>query len=93
MNPKPRGRTRSVRRPVPDEKVRQAVIESPGRSVRKQAPNEYARTVFRILHQDLHFYPQKLMIVKQLNQGDFEQRQQLAVGMQAIFYYHLTVKK
>ena len=95
MNPKPRGRTWNVRTPIAVERVREAVIESTGRSVRKRAAalRMSSRTVFRILHQDLHFHPYKLMIVQQLNEGDFAQRQQFAVRMQAIFYFYLTVKK
>ena len=56
MNPKPRGRTRSVRTPVAVEREREAVIESPGRSVRKE-PRMSSPTAFTILPQDLHFHP------------------------------------
>ena len=53
MNPKPQGRTRSVRTPVAVERVKEAVIERPGRSVRKRdaALRMSIPTVFRLLHQ------------------------------------------
>ena len=95
MNHKSRGyNTRSVRTPVAVERVREAVIESPGRSVRKRAAalRMSSRSVFRILHQVLRFHPYKLN-VQQLNEGDFAQHQQFAERMQAIFYYHLTFIK
>ena len=82
MNSKPRGRTRSVRTSVDVERVR-AVIENSERSVRKRAValRMSSRTVFRILHQDLHIHPYKLMIVQQLNEPDFALRLQFAVIM------------
>ena len=92
MNFKPRGRTRSLTTTVAVERVREALIESSRRSVRKRAApfRMSSRTVFRILHQDLHFYlVHKIMIVQRLNEGDFAQIQQFAVRMQAIFF---TVK-
>lgn len=87
INPKPKGRPRSVRTPAAVERVRQTVIQSPQRSVRKRAAavRMSSRTLRRILHKDLNFHPYKLMVVQQLNEGDFAQRQLFAERMQMIF--------
>ncbi|PSN52143.1 hypothetical protein C0J52_06461 [Blattella germanica] len=63
------GRPRSVRTPENVEQVRRAVVNSPQRSTRKLASalGITDRTVRRILHQDLHFHPYKLVTVQQVN--------------------------
>ncbi|PSN41622.1 hypothetical protein C0J52_17771 [Blattella germanica] len=65
---KPEGRPRSIRTPENVEQVRRAVVNSPQRSTcLVSALGITDRTVRRILHQDLHFHPYKLVTVHKVN--------------------------
>jgi len=65
---KARTRRNTVRSPENIQRVRIALEMSPRRSVRRhsQLLNLSDRSVRRILHHDLHFYPYKLQIVQGL---------------------------
>lgn len=87
MNKKLPGPTRTVTTPENTERVRAAVIDSPGRSVRKQAQAlQMKRTSLRrIIKRELHFHPYKLAIVQQLQPNDYRQRSSFALEMLSLF--------
>ena len=76
VSKKRRGRPRTSRTPENIEAVRQSVIQSPRRSARKQASalGISNHSVRRILHQDLHFHPYKVVVVQELIQQDWINR-------------------
>ena len=76
MKKKPLGPVATSRTPENVERVRKAVARSPTRSARRHAVKlgMSESTVRRILHKDLRFHPYKMMILKMLNEGDYQQR-------------------
>lgn len=86
MNRKPPGAPRSVRTAENVERVRQAILRSPGRSARRHSAELRLsnRSVRRILHIDLGFHPYKMAMVQQLNPRDYVQRLNFAREMEAI---------
>ncbi|PNF22716.1 hypothetical protein B7P43_G07116 [Cryptotermes secundus] len=78
LKKKPTGRPRSVRTQQNIETVRVLVLQSPRRSVRKQAAavRVSRESVRRILRFDLNFHPYKLQIVQQLKENDHQLRLQ-----------------
>lgn len=87
MNRRPVGAPRTVRTPENVERVRQAMLRSPNRSARRHSIELGIgnRSVRRILHEDMHFHPYKLVVVQQLKAGDYAQRLNFAGQMKAIF--------
>jgi len=75
---KRRGRPRTSRTPENIEAVRRSVLQSPRRSACKHASalGISNRSVRRILHQDLHFHPYKMVVVQELTQQDWINRVQ-----------------
>ena len=73
---KRRGRSRTSRTPENIEAVRRFVLQSPTRSARKHASalGISNRSVRRILHQDHHFHPYKMVVVQELTQQDWINR-------------------
>ena len=73
VSKKRRGRPRTSRTPENIEAVRRFVLQSPRRSARKHASalGISNRSVRRILHQDLHFHPYKMVVVQELTQQDW----------------------
>ncbi|XP_057675297.1 uncharacterized protein LOC130905701 isoform X2 [Corythoichthys intestinalis] len=71
------GLPRTARTPQNIDAVRQSVLRSPQRSARKHASalGLSARSVRRILHEDLKFHPYKLAMVQELNPRDFIARE------------------
>lgn len=83
---KPPGPTKTARTPENIERVRAALIRSPGRSARKHArelrlSRESVRT---ILQKDLKFHPYKMCVAQKLEERDYAQRQELAFRMQVL---------
>lgn len=78
MKKKPPGLPRSVRTLEKVDRVRTAVVASPRRSTRRHAValGMSRRSLHCILHEDFKFHPYKIMIVQQLNEGDFVQRRE-----------------
>lgn len=78
MGKKPPGRARTIRTPVNIQAVRDAVIRSPHRSIRRHAASLqlHSSSVRRILVQDLKCHPYKLQIVQELKPNDHVMRQQ-----------------
>jgi len=72
VSKKRRGRPQTSRTPENMEAVRRSVLQSPRRSARKHASalGISNRSVRRILHQDLHFHPYKMVVVQELTQQD-----------------------
>jgi len=64
----PRGRIPTVRTPENADKVRMAIVKSPRRSVRRHsaAIGLSDRSVWRILHKNLHFHPYKTAIFSRI---------------------------
>lgn len=89
-NKKPPGPRRSARTPENVDRVRQAIQRSPGRSARKHASELRLsdRTVRRILHVDLGLHPYKIMLVQEINAGDYAQRLAFARNMLQLFEEH-----
>ena len=87
MKKTPPGPQRTVRTPENVERVRQAMLQSPGRSARRHsaALRISNRTVRRILHGELHFHPYKLAIVQELNVRDYTQRLNFAQEVLALY--------
>ena len=81
-NPPP-GPRRWSRTPENIERVRTAIIESPGRSAKKHsdALNISNSTVKRILHEDLGLHPYKLVITQQLQPNDPKARKLFSTVM------------
>jgi len=77
-NNKPQGRPFSASTPDIVERVRDAMLRSLRRSTRWQAHalrlNE--RSVRRILHKDLHYYPYKIQVAQELSERDMVSRLQ-----------------
>jgi len=73
---KPPGPKKNVRTPENIERVRIALQKSPQRSLRKHAAslNLNERTIRRILHEDLHFHPYKMLVTQQLLATDYGTR-------------------
>ncbi|XP_042856772.1 uncharacterized protein LOC122243317 isoform X2 [Penaeus japonicus] len=73
------GRSRSIRTPENVDRVRAAIIQSPGRSARSHAValGISSRSLRRILHMDLNFHPNKEMMAQELNEADTANRQNL----------------
>lgn len=71
------GATRTVRTPANIEAVRESILRSPRRSARKHAATLRLsdRSVRRILHDELHFHPYKMVVAQELSQRDFVARQ------------------
>jgi hypothetical protein len=70
-------------------RVRAAVLQSPGWSVRRQSvvlqlPNT---TVRRILHDDLSLDPYKVQLVQELSDSDVENRQRLCEQFRELLNY------
>ena len=76
----PQESVRKARTPENIEAVRKSVIHSPLRSARRHAIalGLSSRSVRRILHQELHFHPYKMMTVHQSKELDFERRRNFA---------------
>ncbi|KAF2347936.1 hypothetical protein FHG87_021307, partial [Trinorchestia longiramus] len=76
LKKKPTGRPRSARTPQNIDVVRESVLQSPRRSIRKQAVTvEMSReSVRRIVTLDLKFHPHKLQIMQQLRENDYQLR-------------------
>jgi transposase len=83
----PPGPRPTARTPENIDRVREAFLRSPRRSVRRQsaALNMDRCTVRRILHEELHFHPYKIAVVQQLNERDFLQRVQFCREMLVMF--------
>lgn len=83
MKKKPRGRVRTVRTPDNIQAVREAVIRSPHRSIRRHSASlqVHSSSVRRILVQDLKCHPYKLQIVQELKPNDHVMRQQFCECM------------
>ena len=84
---KPPGPTKTARTPENVERVRAAVIRSPGCSARKHArelrmSRESVRT---ILQKDLKFHPYKMCVAQKLEERDYAQRQEFAFRMQVFW--------
>lgn len=86
MNKRPPGTHRAVRTPENVERVRQAILRSPGRSARRHSSelNISDRSVRRILHNDLGFHPYKMAMVQQLNPDDYVKRLNFARELRTI---------
>lgn len=67
-----RGGVRTVRTPEVIDAVRQAIQRSPQRSALRHsmALQISERSLLRILHSDLHFYPYKIQVVHKLKEAD-----------------------
>ncbi|PSN41601.1 hypothetical protein C0J52_17604, partial [Blattella germanica] len=76
LKKKPTGRPRSARTPQNIDVVRESVLRSPRRSIRKQsaAVGMSRESVRRILRLDLKFHPYKLQIVQELKENDYQLR-------------------
>ena len=87
QNARPVGAPRTVRSQENVKRVRQALLRSPRRSARRHSTELgiSARSVRRILHEDLHFHPYKVVISQQLKPTDHEQRLNFARQMKTIF--------
>jgi hypothetical protein len=87
MKNKPPGPLRTVRTPDNVERIRQAVLRSPGRSARRQSAALHisSRSLRRILHSELRFHPYKLAVVQKLDVRDYPQRLHFAQEMLALF--------
>ena len=87
QNARPVGAPRTVRSRENVKRVRQALLRSPRRSARRHSTELgiSARSVRRILHEDLHFHPYKVVISQQLKPTDHEQRLNFARQMKTIF--------
>jgi transposase-like protein len=72
-----KGPTRTVTTPENVERVRQSMLRSPKRSARKHAValGMSGRSVRRILHDELHLHPYKMISVQQLTERDYVTRQ------------------
>ena len=72
-----KGPTRTVTTPENVERVRQSMLQSPERSARKHsaALGMSTRSLRRILHDQLHLHPYKMVMVQQLTERDYEARQ------------------
>lgn len=83
---KPPGPTKTARTPENIDRVRAALIRSPGRSARRHASElRISRESLRtILQKDIKFHPYKISIVQKLEGRDYEQRENFAVLMQVI---------
>lgn len=70
------GASRTIRTPNNIEQVRQSILQSPRRSVRKHAAalGMSDRSARRILHEELQFHSYKLAVVQELNPRDFISR-------------------
>ena len=71
------GLQRTARSPQNIEAVRQSILRSPRRSARKHASalGLSARSVRRILHEELKFHPYKLVVAQELIPRDFDARE------------------
>lgn len=87
MKRKPPGPARTARTPNNIAAVRGALLRSPARSARQHARElQLSRdSVKRILRLDLKFHPYKMLVVQQLNERDYAQREDFAVRMQVLF--------
>lgn len=87
LKKKPPGPRRTASTPENIERVREAFVRSPRRSIQRHsaALAMSTSTVRRILHTDLHFHPYKIAVVQQLNEQDFPQRLQFCRQMLTIF--------
>lgn len=76
LKKKPTGRPRSARTPQNIDVVRESVLRSPRRSIRKQsaAVGMSRESVRRILRLDLKFHPYKLQMVQELKENDYQLR-------------------
>ncbi|PNF28418.1 hypothetical protein B7P43_G16201 [Cryptotermes secundus] len=70
------GRQRTVTTPEKVKAVRQSIFRSPTRSTRKHAValDISNRSMRRILHEHLHFYPYKMVVVQEFSPRDFQNR-------------------
>ena len=84
---KPPGPKKNVRTPENIERVRIALQKSPQRSLRKHAAslNLNERTIRRILHEDLHFHPYKMLVTQQLLATDYGTRLEFCERMLRCF--------
>jgi len=83
---KPPRPNKTVRMPENIERVRQALIRSPGQSAQRHAremrlSHESVRT---ILQNDLKFHPYKMCVVQKLRATDYEQWEDFAIRMQVL---------
>ena len=78
---KPPGPNKTVRTPENIERVRQALIQSPGRSARRHACEMRLsrESVHTILQKDLKFHPYKMCVVQELRATDHEQQEDFAI--------------
>jgi len=72
-----KGPTRTVTTPENIERVRSSMQQSPKRSARKHALalGISRRSLHRIIHDELHFHPYKMVVVQQLTERDYANRQ------------------
>lgn len=84
---KPPGPARTVRTPDNIATVRTALMRSPGRSARRHAQELRIKrnSVRIILKSDLKFHPYKILVVQQLKERNYGQREDFAVRMQVLF--------
>jgi len=87
MKKKPPGPQPTARTPENVERVREAILQSPGRSARRHSAELQMsnRTVRRILHGELHFHPYKLAVVQELKETDYPQRMEFAQQMLGLY--------
>ena len=74
---KKKGPPRTVTTPENIERVRVSMLRSPKRSARKHAVNlgMSGRSIRRILHDELHLHPYKMVVAQQLTGRDYVTRQ------------------
>jgi hypothetical protein len=90
MKTVPPGPTISAHTPDNVERVRQAMLRSPGRSARRHSAELGLsnRTVRRIFHKYLGYHPYKLAIVQEVNENDYPKHLEFAQTMLNIFEEH-----
>ena len=86
---------RTVYKPKNVEIIRQAKLQSSNRSSRKHSIKFGIgnRSVRCILHEDLHFHHNKLIVVQQLKPGDYAQRLNFAGQIKAILIWPYFVNE
>jgi hypothetical protein len=87
LQKKPSGSVRTMTTPENMERVRAVVLQSPRRSVLKQAQilQINRSSIRRIIKRELNFHPYKLTIVLQLKPTDYYQRSEFALEMLSLF--------
>lgn len=88
-----RGPERTVTTPENVGRVRAAVLRSPRRSARKQAValGMSRRSLHRIMHSELNFYPYRMCVVQQLSARDYVTRRTSCENMLATLPHDANV--